>query len=513
MEFLADPTVLAGLATLVLLEIILGIDNLVFIAILADKLPPEQRDRARILGLSLALLMRLVLLASISWMVTLTQPLFDVAGKDVSGRDLIFLVGGMFLLFKATKELHERLEGGQSQHATGPRIYAGFGTVIAQIVVLDAVFSIDSVITAVGMVQHIEVMMIAVIIAVVVMMIASKPLTRFVAAHPTVIVLCLGFLMMIGFSLIAEGLGFHIPKGYLYAAIGFSILVEAFNQTVRAKRNRAFRGLSMRERTAEAVLRLISGKAENAPVSEEIEDMVDGGEHKPLFDQEELLILQRVMKLQDMTILSVMTHRQDIVWIEESEARESILRKVREHRHSRYPLCKGTIDHPTGIIVVKDLLLHAGDAQMTSFAHPIIALPESTSILDALKHFRASTSGFAMVFDEYGGLQGIVTLKDVMEAMVGNLPEPEYREDYTGVKQADGSWKLDGALPVYEVEEMLGVNHMGEEGDFTTLGGFILFHLGKIPEEKEQVEWHGWVFTVTRMDKNRIDQVVAMPPN
>lgn len=234
-EWLSDPTLWAGLLTLILLEIILGIDNLVFIAILADKLPAHQRDKARIIGLSLALVMRLVLLASLSWLITLTAPLFHVWEHPVSGRDLILLLGGLFLLLKATMELHERLEGADKHN--GNRVaQASFGIVITQIVVLDAVFSLDSVITAVGMVDHLGVMMTAVIIAMIVMLIASKPLTRFVNAHPTLIILCLGFLMMIGFSLVAEGAGFHIPKGYLYAAIGFSIMVEAFNQI--SQRNR-----------------------------------------------------------------------------------------------------------------------------------------------------------------------------------------------------------------------------------------------------------------------------------
>lgn len=222
------------------------------------------------IGLVLALLMRLVLLASISWLVTLTAPLFTVFGRDFSGRDLILLIGGLFLLFKGTMELHERLEGGDEHTSSGPRMYAAFWPVVAQIVVLDAVFSLDAVITAVGMVEHLEVMMIAVTIAIGLMIVASKPLTRFVNAHRTVVILCLGFLLMIGFSLVVEGLGFDIPKGYLYAAIGFSVLIEAFNQWAQFNRRRFLVGTRpLRERTAEAVLRLLGGRAESAEVGEE----------------------------------------------------------------------------------------------------------------------------------------------------------------------------------------------------------------------------------------------------
>lgn len=260
MEWIADPTAWLGLLTLIVLELVLGIDNLVFIAILADKLPPEQRDRARIIGLSLALFMRLGLLAGISWIVTLTKPLISVFDHAFSGRDLIMLFGGIFLLFKATMELHERLEGHVAQR-TSNASYAMFWPIVLQIVVLDAVFSLDAVVTAVGMVDDLSIMMIAVVFSIGIMIIASKPLTHFVNSHPTVIMLCLGFLMMIGLTLTAEGFGFHIPKGYLYAAIGFSILIELFNQIARTRRKKSLQGQrSMRLRTAHAVLRLLGGR-------------------------------------------------------------------------------------------------------------------------------------------------------------------------------------------------------------------------------------------------------------
>lgn len=264
MEIFLDPSVWAGLVTLIVLEIVLGIDNLVFIAILADKLLPGQRDKARIIGLSLALVMRLALLSLMSWLVTLTKPLFHVADFAFSGRDLIMLTGGVFLLFKATTELHERLENRPESHESNKN-YASFWVVVAQIVVLDAVFSLDAVITAVGMVSHLWIMMTAVVIAMGIMLLASKPLTNFVNAHPTVVVLCLSFLLMIGLSLVAEGFGFHIPKGYLYAAIGFSIIIELFNQIARRNFIRHQSRRPMRERTAEVILRLMGGKRSHQP--------------------------------------------------------------------------------------------------------------------------------------------------------------------------------------------------------------------------------------------------------
>ncbi|WP_206062535.1 TerC family protein [Kushneria phosphatilytica] len=236
LAWLLDPSAWAGLLTLIIIEIVLGIDNLVFIAILADKLPPALRDRARITGLSLALIMRLILLLCLSWLMGLTQPLVTLFGHTFNGRDLILLGGGFFLIYKATSELHEHVDADASDNEGQSRACSAFSTVVAQIVVLDAVFSIDSIITAVGTVDHLMVMMIAVVVAMTLMLIASRPLTRFVAAHPTVILLCLGLLLMIGFSLVAEGLGLHIPKGYLYAAIGFAILIELLQALRQRKR-------------------------------------------------------------------------------------------------------------------------------------------------------------------------------------------------------------------------------------------------------------------------------------
>ena len=232
LAWVSDPSIWLGLLTLIVLEIVLGVDNLVFIAILADKLPPEQRDRARVIGLTLALLMRLGLLSIVSWLVTLTTPLFSIGTLEFSGRALILLVGGLFLLFKATTELHERLEGVSHTH-NGPRVWASFSVVVTQIVLLDAVFSLDSVITAVGMVGQIWIMVAAVVAAVLVMMVFADTVSRFVHRHPTIQMLALSFLILIGVFLVAEGLGKHIDRGYIYFAMFFSLLVEFLNMRMR----------------------------------------------------------------------------------------------------------------------------------------------------------------------------------------------------------------------------------------------------------------------------------------
>jgi predicted tellurium resistance membrane protein TerC len=234
-DWLSDPQIWASLLTLTALEIVLGIDNLVFITILAGRLPAERQDHARRIGLALALITRLALLGSIAWIVGLTQPLVEILGHAISWRDLILIGGGLFLLYKGTREIHHRLEDNVHDNEAGP-VRTSFGSVIVQIVLLDIVFSLDSVITAVGMANDFSVMAAAVVIAVIIMLVASGPVSDFVNRHPTVKMLALSFLLLIGMTLVADGVGFHVPKGYIYAAIAFSAAVEALNQLAARRR-------------------------------------------------------------------------------------------------------------------------------------------------------------------------------------------------------------------------------------------------------------------------------------
>lgn len=231
MDWLAQPETWIAFLTLVALELVLGVDNVIFISILAGKLPQDQQKRARTTGIMLAVITRVLLLLSLSWIISLTEPLFNVFGLDVSGRDLVLLAGGLFLIWKSVHEIHQKLEG-EEEHASA-KVRAAFWNVIIQIMLLDIVFSLDSVITAVGMVDEIWIMIAAVVIAAVVMVFTSTPLANFVERHPTVKMLALSFLLLIGFTLIVEGLHQHIPKGYIYFAMGFSVFVEMLNLRLR----------------------------------------------------------------------------------------------------------------------------------------------------------------------------------------------------------------------------------------------------------------------------------------
>jgi predicted tellurium resistance membrane protein TerC len=233
MDWITDPQIWIALATLTFLEIVLGVDNIIFISILSGKLPPDQQPRARRIGLLGAMGTRVLLLFSLSYIIRLTEPWFTVVGTDISGRDLILILGGLFLMGKSTHEIHDKLEG-EEGHASS-RVAASFASVIIQIMLLDIVFSLDSVITAVGMVDELWVMVTAVIIAVGIMMLSAEPISDFVHRHPTVKMLALSFLLLIGVSLLAEGFDHHIPKGYIYFAMGFSVFVEAINLRIRPK--------------------------------------------------------------------------------------------------------------------------------------------------------------------------------------------------------------------------------------------------------------------------------------
>jgi predicted tellurium resistance membrane protein TerC len=231
MDWITQPESWIAFITLVALELVLGVDNVIFISILAGKLPQDQQQRARQTGIMLAVITRILLLLSLSWIIGLTEPLFPVEGFEISGRDLVLLAGGLFLIWKSVREIHDKLEGAEGEASA--KVAASFWSVIIQIMLLDIVFSLDSVITAVGMVDHIAIMVAAVVIAAIVMVFTSTPLGNFVERHPTVKMLALSFLLLIGFTLIVEGLHQHIPKGYIYFAMGFSVFVEMLNLRLR----------------------------------------------------------------------------------------------------------------------------------------------------------------------------------------------------------------------------------------------------------------------------------------
>lgn len=508
-EWIYDPAAWAGLTTLVVLEIVLGIDNLIFIAILSDKLPPHQRQRARVLGLTLALIMRMCLLAGISHLANLKEALFTIMGHGFSARDIIMILGGAFLLFKGTMELHEKLEGHHSGR-DGPVNYAKFWQVIVQIVILDAVFSLDAVITAVGMTHHLPVMMLAVCIAMFLMIVASNKLMNFVSAHPTVVILCLGFLLMIGFSLIVDGLGFHIPKGYLYAAIAFSIVIETFNQVALKNRRKAFGTIDPRTRMSQAVLSLLGGTSENPNIQSEVANLKPD-EAEAAFDPQERLMMQRVMRLSEQTVPSIMTPRKDLFWIDLADDADEIKKDILDCPYSSLVVAgNGEIEEPAGIVQKKDLanfLLNNGDpAQLNEIiVHPIV-LPETVTVMQALDAFRKDRMHVAFIVDEYGTLEGLVTLTDVVEAIAGDLPEDHEGHEFRFEKKPDGSITVSGSLTIQELAEILEEQSL-PEGDYNTVAGIALHVLRRMPQKGDSFDFAGWKVTVTALDGRRVSRL------
>jgi predicted tellurium resistance membrane protein TerC len=401
MDWIADPAAWVGLGTLVALEIVLGIDNLIFLAILAGKLPPEQRDRARIVGLSLALVMRLGLLASITWVMSLTAPVLEFWRLSISWRDLILIVGGAFLLIKATTEIHERVQGGAGHAARGGGAHAAFWPIIAQIIALDAVFSLDSIITAVGMVDELAVMMSAVVIAVGAMLVASKSLIAFITARPSLIILCLGFLLMIGLVLVVDGLGVHIPKGYVYAAIAFSVLVEILNQF--AARNRSRARPDAQPGLADSVLRLLAGV--------------------PLAEKE---MVAEVLTLASRPVSDIMTPRGAVTWLDAAASPAALLAQLRASPHSEFPVGRGSVDRVIGLVRKEELLaqcVDGGAIALERMLRPPLAVRETASVLDAVALFKREPAEMAIVVDGDGLFQGVVTREDLLEAIAGEMPD------------------------------------------------------------------------------------------
>jgi predicted tellurium resistance membrane protein TerC len=412
MEWISDPAVWVGLLTLVVLEIVLGVDNLIFIAILADKLPPQERDRARIIGLSLALVMRLGLLASITWVMSLTTPILSVWRFEISWRDVILIVGGVFLLIKATTEIHERLEGGH-KHGKGAK-HAAFWPIIGQIVMLDIVFSLDSVITAVGMVDELPVMMAAVIIAVAAMLFASKPLTRFITARPTLIILCLGFLLMIGLVLVVDGFGFHIPKGYVYAAIGFSVLIEILNQLAARGRRQAAAGTSSRQQITDAVLRFLGGVPLPALAIPE----------GKVFGPDERNMVGGVLTLGEREVRTIMTPRDGVHSLDLKE--QDVLAKLRASPHREMPVVDGSPEKVIGIVRKEDVLalcIEGKPMDLKTILRPARTVLLRHTVLATLNRFKRTTTELAIVVDEQERFQGIVTRTDLLEAIAGEFPD------------------------------------------------------------------------------------------
>ncbi|QCI21624.1 TerC family protein [Buchnera aphidicola (Hyadaphis tataricae)] len=513
MEFFLEPSTWAGLLTLIILEVVLGIDNLIFVAILSEKLPPDQRDKARLIGLGLALVMRLALLSLISWIVTLTYPIILNQFFSLSIRDIILLFGGLFLLCKTTMELHERLES--NPHETSEnKNYAGFWAVVIQIVILDAVFSLDAIITAVGMVNQLLIMMIAVILATILMLFASKTLTNFINLHQTVVVLCLSFLLMIGFSLVTEALNFSIPKGYLYAAIGFSVLIEIFNQIARHNFMKNQSRRPMRQRAAEVILRLMVGEKNNISKINSIKHnndqktkSIQSSKKIETFKDEERYMINGVLTLAGRSVRSIMTPRRNISWVNTEKNTDEIRMQLLDTPHSLFPVCKGELDEIIGIVRAKELLVALEKKiDVSIFASKIlpIIIPDTLDPIDLLGVLRRAQGSFVIVSNEFGVVQGLITPLDVLEAIAGEFPDADETPD---IIKENNSWLVKGETDLHSLQQLLNTEELIKESNYASLGGLLIAQKGQLPITGEIICIHPFDFHIVKATEYRVDLV------
>lgn len=508
MELLLDPAVWAGFVTLVVLELVLGIDNLVFIAILVDKLPAKQRDQARRLGLFLALAMRVAMLAGISWLASFTAPLLAAPGFTFSARDLILIGGGAFLLWKATTEVHHRVEG----ISRGPRgkLKAQFWMVVTQIVVLDAVFSLDAVIMAIGMTDHLAVMIGAVTVAIMIMVTVSKRLTAFVNKHPTVVMLCLGFLLMVGLSLILDGFGIHIPKGYLYAAIAFSIMIEAINQVALVKMKKRVKTSDVRERAADAILKLMGAKPlEDAEEAREANVVLQEAAQAGALAPAEKEMMRGVLNLSERPVHTIMTPRIDVEYVDISLPPEEVMNRIIRYSRSHILAVDGVVDNVMGLLRRDDLLMAALEDKTPSIPRLLrepMFVQRSVPVIDLLEIFKKKPVDLAVVVDEAGSMAGVVTRLDLLEAIAGEFPDHE--DEKPLIAEEEGALVIDGMSSIYDLRSRLGVDYE-PDGRFSTVAGLMLHELGHMPEKGATLDWSGWKLEVMEMQGRRISKIRA----
>jgi len=372
------------------------------------------------------------------------------------------------------------------------------------------------VITAVGMVDELGVMMAAVIISIGVMILASKPLTRFVNAHPTVVVLCLSFLLMIGLSLVAEGLGFHIPKGYLYAAIGFSILIETLNQFARRNFLKNEARLPLRDRTADTVLRLMGGKRRQDAEPDGQDEQIDEAQ---AFGVEERNMVSGVLTLADRSIRSIMTPRSEMSWVNLDDEADAILRQLQESPHSRMPVGRGQLDNLVGIARTKDLIsqlvlqariddvVDDGNGATGPIRKPIL-LPDTAGVLKAMDTLKRAHGQLVLVTDEFGIVQGLLTPVDILEAIAGEFPDED--EQLAIQPKGPGEWEVIGTADLHQLEQVLETGGLvSSDDDYTSLAGFLLARFESLPEPGQEIEIDGLRYRILSVEERRIARVLV----
>ena len=503
MDFFSDPALWAGLIILICIEVVLSLDNLALVDVLAEKLPEDQRGRARTLGMLLALGVRVGLLWVIWQVLTVDAPVFTLAGFVFSPRSILLLGGGVFLIAKATRGLHDRLEGGSPMEDTASD-NTGFWYIAAQIAALDAIFSLDGVAVALGLMDSLGLMILAVVAAMPMAILLTRKRPHFRLRHSTIQILCLDYLMIVGLVLVADAAGLHIPKGYVYAAIGFSMLVEAGRQILDRRRDLRLGQRSLRLRTAGTVLRLLGSsttfrKQPGSEISADSAGMADGARD----------MLYGVLTLGERHIRSIMTPRPEITWVDIEDTPTEIRNEVRQSPHSVYPVRSSNTDEVLGVVYGKDIMAvlpEAGDFDLNDILRPPVFVQDSVGILRLMEVLRATRAKIVLITEEYGSVVGLVTPLDILEVIAGEFPEVDEDPDF--IPDGENCWKVDGGTDLHRLELLLDTDILRENaGDYVTLGGYLMHNLGRLPQSGDTLEEGDLYFEVLEATDRKVDLV------
>ena len=513
LQWMLDPTAWVGLISLSAIQVVLGIDNLLFIAVLSAKLPPHQARVARYIGLVGALVIRIILMMFAAYVMAMSKPLFTVFDFSVSVRDLMLFFGGAFLIYKATQELHTKLEASVDDTVSVSKAAGqSFMIVSTQIMILDVLFSGDAIITAVGMTQHAYIMIIAVSIAMALLIWASEFIARFVSRHPTVVILCLGFLLLIGFALIMESFHIEVPKGYLYSAIGFSLLIEIFNQASRKTvlNLKHSNNMQARQVAAHLVLRLLGSNQDNV---HSIQEAIVSKPSAYMFNKLEKEMVSRVLELSALPVKAVMTARTDLQMIKIDGSLPAILAKAQKFTCSYLVAYKnGHKDQPVGFISRAKLLslfVHKNPnySEIEKCLIKPLYIPHSVNILSILEQFRQTQRYRGFVYDEFGAFEGIVSVHDIIEEITGELPEKTETPEIVPLDDKKLSFMIDGDAILPDVQRSTGLFIPPSE-HYQTIAGFVLDRLQRVPVKGDRISIDGWEIEVTSADLTSIDALV-----
>lgn len=510
-----DPSIWAGLLTLIVLEIVLNIDNLVFIAIIVDKLPPKKRDSAIFIGLSLALIMRLTLLIFMSWIVTFNHPIFKLGKFIFSIHDLILLIGGIFLVYKATVELHKRLENSQILNRTTRHNYSVFWLVIIQIVVLDTLFSLDAAITAVGMVNNLPIMVLAVIIAMLIMLVSSKTLTYFINKHPKIVIICLSFLLMIGLSLIIESFGFHISKTYLYASIGFAIIIELLNQITKRNviKNQHF--IDINNKPYKKNHNFIKNKQniKKESLSQQIYKIKiiiyryfapKHYEKKAFFSNN-----SNMEFLLNLTCDKIMIKRQNIFWIDFNLSQIEINNQILINKYNSVLICYKELDNIVGILQSKDLLINIKNhKKILDLARnsPQIMIPINFSIWQLLNICYLTKKCFFIVTNKQCNIQGIITTTNIIELISNKMNN---QNNMPNIIAIHNGWLVDGNIHLNVLQKSINYYFNLDHVELS-LSDFIIKYLKRYPKMGDIIDIELLRFKIIMILNNNINCVQIM---